>query len=182
MQLQIMSPAASRVDFKVPPAARLDTLEGKNHWPLQQHDRRGPMWPSTVSPEHLSRRFSNVRFESYGGQPARRPPGIEPRRAYRRRGSRPHRRRSGCHGGAPPPIEGAARRGLPTTWLPWKRPACPSVGIAARSFRPGLAVPASTAGASPPPRSSPSPTPAPASSPTTSTRWWTSRSTTSSSA
>ena len=29
MKLQIMSPAADRVDFKVPPAPRLDSLEGK---------------------------------------------------------------------------------------------------------------------------------------------------------
>ena len=29
MKVQIMSPAASRVDFKVPPAPRLTTFEGK---------------------------------------------------------------------------------------------------------------------------------------------------------
>ena len=29
MKLQIMSPAADRVDFKVPPAPRLTSLEGK---------------------------------------------------------------------------------------------------------------------------------------------------------
>ena len=29
MKVQIMSPAADRVDFKVPPAPRLTTFEGK---------------------------------------------------------------------------------------------------------------------------------------------------------
>ena len=29
MKLQIMSPAADRIDFKVPPAPRLTSLEGK---------------------------------------------------------------------------------------------------------------------------------------------------------
>ncbi len=29
MQVQILSPAADRIDFKVPPAPRLSSLEGK---------------------------------------------------------------------------------------------------------------------------------------------------------
>ena len=32
MQVQIMSPAADRVDFKVPPAPRLTSLEGQDYW------------------------------------------------------------------------------------------------------------------------------------------------------
>ncbi len=66
MQLQIMSPAASRVDFKVPPAARLDTLEGKTIGLYNNMTGGADVAVNRVA-EHLSRRFSNVRFESYGG-------------------------------------------------------------------------------------------------------------------
>ena len=66
MQLQIMSPAASRVDFKVPPAARLDTLAGKTIGLYNNMTGGADVAVNRVA-EHLSRRFSNVRFESYGG-------------------------------------------------------------------------------------------------------------------
>ena len=66
MKLQIMSPAASRVDFKVPPAARLDTLEGKTIGLYNNMTGGAEVAVNRVA-EHLGRRFSNVRFESYGG-------------------------------------------------------------------------------------------------------------------
>ena len=66
MKLQIMSPAAARVDFKVPPAARLDTLEGKTIGLYNNMTGGADVAVNRVA-EHLSRRFSNVRFESYGG-------------------------------------------------------------------------------------------------------------------
>ena len=66
MKLQIMSPAAARVDFKVPPAARLDTLEGKTIGLYNNMTGGAEVAVNRVA-EHLGRRFSNVRFESYGG-------------------------------------------------------------------------------------------------------------------
>ena len=66
MQLQIMSPAAARVDFKVPPAARLDTLEGKTIGLYNNMTGGADVAVNRVA-EHIGRRFSNVRFESYGG-------------------------------------------------------------------------------------------------------------------
>ena len=66
MKLQIMSPAAARVDFKVPPAARLDTLEGKTIGLYNNMTGGAGVAVDRVA-EHIGRRFSNVRFESYGG-------------------------------------------------------------------------------------------------------------------
>ena len=66
MKLQIMSPAASRVDFKVPPAPRLDTLEGKTIGLYNNMTGGAGVAVDRVA-EHIGRRFSNVRFESYGG-------------------------------------------------------------------------------------------------------------------
>ena len=66
MKLQIMSPAAARVDFKVPPAPRLDTLEGKTIGLYNNMTGGADVAVNRVA-EHLGRRFSNLRFESYGG-------------------------------------------------------------------------------------------------------------------
>ena len=66
MKLQIMSPAAARVDFKVPPAARLDTLDGKTIGLYSNMTGGADVAVNRVA-EHIGRRFSNVRFESYGG-------------------------------------------------------------------------------------------------------------------
>lgn len=66
MKLQIMSPAAARVDFKVPPAPRLDTLEGKTIGLYNNMTGGAGVAVDRVA-EHIGRRFSNVRFESYGG-------------------------------------------------------------------------------------------------------------------
>ena len=66
MKLQIMSPAADRVDFKVPPAPRLDTLEGKTIGLYNNMTGGADVAVDRVA-EHLSQRFSGITFERYGG-------------------------------------------------------------------------------------------------------------------
>ena len=66
MQVQIMSPAADRVDFKVPPAPRLTTLEGKTVGLYNNLTGGADIAVDRVA-EHLSRRFRHVQFERYGG-------------------------------------------------------------------------------------------------------------------
>ena len=66
LKLQIMSPAAARVDFKVPPAPRVDTLNGKTIG-LYNNVTGGAEVAVNRVAEQLSRRFPDVRFESYGG-------------------------------------------------------------------------------------------------------------------
>ena len=66
IKLQIMSPAAARVDFKVPPAARLDTLNGKTIG-LYNNMTGGAKVAVDRVAEHLATRYPEVRFESYGG-------------------------------------------------------------------------------------------------------------------
>jgi hypothetical protein len=66
VKLQIMSPAANRVDFKVPPAPRLETLEGKTIGLYNNMTGGADVAVNRVA-EHLSRRFANVKFERYGG-------------------------------------------------------------------------------------------------------------------
>ena len=66
MKLQIMSPAADRVDFKVPPAPRLETLEGKTIGLYNNMTGGADVAVDRVA-EHLSQRFVNVKFERYGG-------------------------------------------------------------------------------------------------------------------
>lgn len=66
MQLQIMSPAASRVDFKVPPAPRLETLAGKTIGLYSNMTGGADVAVNRVA-ERLGGRFANVKFESYGG-------------------------------------------------------------------------------------------------------------------
>ena len=66
MKLQIMSPAANTVDFKVPPAPRLSSLEGKTIG-LYNNERGGGDIAVERVAEHISRRYSNVKFERYGG-------------------------------------------------------------------------------------------------------------------
>ena len=66
MKLQIMSPAAARVDFKVPPASRLDTLNGKTIGLYNNMTGGAEVAVNRVA-EHLRRRFRDVKFESYGG-------------------------------------------------------------------------------------------------------------------
>ena len=66
MKLQIMSPAADRVDFKVPPAPRLDTLEGKTIGLYNNMTGGADVAVDRVA-EHLTNRFSGIKFVRYGG-------------------------------------------------------------------------------------------------------------------
>jgi hypothetical protein len=66
MKLQIMSPAANRVDFKVPPAPRLVSLEGKTIG-LYNNMTGGADIAVDRAAEHIIRRYPNVKFERYGG-------------------------------------------------------------------------------------------------------------------
>jgi hypothetical protein len=66
MKVQIMSPAADRVDFKVPPAPRLSSLEGKTIGLYNNMTGGADIAVDRVA-EHLSRRFPHVKFERYGG-------------------------------------------------------------------------------------------------------------------
>lgn len=67
MKLQIMSPAADRVDFKVPPAPRLTGLEGKTIGLYNNMTGGADIAVDRVA-EHISRRFPGVKFERYGGE------------------------------------------------------------------------------------------------------------------
>ena len=66
MKVQIMSPAADRVDFKVPPAPRLASLEGKTIG-LNNNMTGGADIAGERVAEHLGWRYPQVRFERYGG-------------------------------------------------------------------------------------------------------------------
>ena len=66
MKLQIMSPAADRVDYKVPPARRLAGLEGKTIG-LYNNMTGGADIAVEMVAERISQRFPNVKFERYGG-------------------------------------------------------------------------------------------------------------------
>ena len=66
MKLQIMSPAADRVDFKVPPAPRLGSLEGKTIG-LYNNMTGGADVAVELAAERISQRYPNVKFERYGG-------------------------------------------------------------------------------------------------------------------
>ena len=66
MKLQIMSPAADRVDFKVPPAPRLASLEGKTIGLYNNMTGGADIAVDRVA-VHIGNRFPNVKFERYGG-------------------------------------------------------------------------------------------------------------------
>ena len=66
MKLQIMSPAAERVDFKVLPAPRLSSLEGKTIG-LYNNLTGGADVAVELAAERISQRYPNVKFERYGG-------------------------------------------------------------------------------------------------------------------
>src|SRR6267154_1032775 len=68
MKVQIMSPAADRVDFKVPPAPRLTSLEGKTIGLYNNMTGGADIAVERVA-EHLSQRYPGVKFERYGGDP-----------------------------------------------------------------------------------------------------------------
>ena len=66
MQVQIMSPAADRVDFEVPPAPRLTTFEGKTIG-LYNNMTGGADVAVDRFAEQLQRRYPSVKFQRYGG-------------------------------------------------------------------------------------------------------------------
>lgn len=66
MKLEIMSPAADRVDFKVPPAPRLSDLNGKTIGLYNNMTGGADVAVDRVA-HHLSQRFPGVKFERYGG-------------------------------------------------------------------------------------------------------------------
>jgi len=66
MKLQIMSPAADRVDFRTPPAPRLTGLEGKTIGLYHNMTGGSDIAVERVA-EHLSQRYPNIKFERYGG-------------------------------------------------------------------------------------------------------------------
>ena len=66
MKLQIMSPAAARVDFIVPPAPRLTSLDGKTIGLYNNMTGGADIAVDRVA-ELLAKRFNNVRFIRYGG-------------------------------------------------------------------------------------------------------------------
>jgi hypothetical protein len=66
MQVQIMSPAADRVDFQVPPAPRLTSLEGKTIGLYNNMTGGADVAVERVA-EHLGQRYPGVKFERYGG-------------------------------------------------------------------------------------------------------------------
>ena len=66
MKLQIMSPAAERVEFKVPPAPRLTSLDGKTFGLYNNMTGGADIAVERVA-DHISRRYADVKFERYGG-------------------------------------------------------------------------------------------------------------------
>ena len=66
MKLQIMSPAAERVDYRVPPAPRLSSLNGKTIGLYNNMTGGADIAVDRVA-EHISQRYSDVKFERYGG-------------------------------------------------------------------------------------------------------------------
>src|SRR4026209_2967987 len=66
MKVQIMSPAAKSVDFKVPPAPRLSSLEGKTIGLYNNMTGGADIAVDRVA-EPLSQRYANIKFERYGG-------------------------------------------------------------------------------------------------------------------
>ena len=66
MKVQIMSPAADRVDYRVPPAPRLASLNDKTIGLYNNMTGGADIAVDRVA-EHISERFSGVKFERYGG-------------------------------------------------------------------------------------------------------------------
>ena len=66
MKLQILSPAADRVDFKVPPAPRLASIEGRTIGLYNNMTGGADIAVDRVA-LRISQRFPTVKFERYGG-------------------------------------------------------------------------------------------------------------------
>ena len=83
IKLQIMSPAAARVDFKVAPATRLDTLNGKTIGLYNNMTGGAEVAVNRVA-EHLSQRFPGCEVRELRREFARPPACPEPGSAHRR--------------------------------------------------------------------------------------------------
>lgn len=66
MKLQIMSPAADRIDFTVPPAPRLSSPVGKTIGLYNNMTGGADIAVERVA-EHMSQRYPGLKFERYGG-------------------------------------------------------------------------------------------------------------------
>lgn len=66
MKVQILSPAADRVDFQVPPAPRLGSLAGKTIGLYNNLTGGADIAVERIA-EHLSQRYRSIKFERYGG-------------------------------------------------------------------------------------------------------------------
>ncbi len=66
MKLQIMSPAAQRVDFQVPPAPRLAALAGATIGLYNNMTGGADVAVDRVA-ERLSERYPDLKFQRYGG-------------------------------------------------------------------------------------------------------------------
>jgi hypothetical protein len=66
IKLTILSPAANRIDFKIPHAKRLASLDGKTIG-LYNNMTGGADVAVNRAAELISQRYPNVKFERYGG-------------------------------------------------------------------------------------------------------------------
>jgi hypothetical protein len=66
MKLTILSPAANRIDFKIPHAKRLSSLDGKTIG-LYNNMTGGADVAVNRAAELISQRYDNVKFQRYGG-------------------------------------------------------------------------------------------------------------------
>ena len=66
MKVQIMSPVANQVDYRVPPAPRLASLNGKTIGLYNNMTGGADIAVERVA-SRISQRFPNVKFERYGG-------------------------------------------------------------------------------------------------------------------
>ena len=90
MKLQIMSPAAVRVDYETPPAPRLNSLEGKTIG-LYHNMTGGADIAVERAAERLGQRYPSLKFRALRRRPAAGAAGAQPRQSHRRRRGRAHR-------------------------------------------------------------------------------------------
>ena len=72
MKIQIMSPAADRVDFKVQPARRPETLAGKKVGVYGNQTGGDDVVGDRII-EHLNKRYPGIQTVRYGGPKAAKP-------------------------------------------------------------------------------------------------------------
>ena len=135
MKVRIMSPAADRVDFKVPPATRLTNFASKTIG-LYNNMTGGADVAVDCFAEQLQRRYPSVKFQrqvpALRRRPARRPSRAQPGRPHRRRGSHTYRHRGRRHGGRDGALRGCRSR-LSHDMVAMEKAGIPAVAIAACS-------------------------------------------------